>query len=412
MAPRASHIFRASRGTKPAIKLGIAAVIVFTAGLLWSGSMAIISPVAAEELEYDKSIFIGDEPVHLAWSRDSRNVAVWASHGTISVMDVESGSMRRIPNSMHAVESLAWSNDGRFIAIDNGPELRILDVHTYAEIFHLNASQADIRFGGPIIFSSDNMSLLVVSSAPHSALLYRIDLKTSDVTTAIALPSVPGARSFAKNGRIIRNDGKSFLSIVVTSYQRETPPKLSCHIFNLTTSSLSEQSVSINRRVIARSDGVTPLARTINVGGCNYIPNVDSVAVWRDAIAFAEQPPPHSVLQDFVSDPIFRAADRDIEVIDLSSKESVANFVGSATHDGDTADFDTHPNKPLIVASVVHAHSKLSPAVSVIRLFDSRNGHQVASVEAPPSIWKVRFSPDGNRIAVISGSAVRIYRVR
>jgi WD40 repeat protein len=373
---------------------------------------AAANEAARSSIHFEKELNIKSSGLSaFTWSPDSQFIAFTnRMTGVAGVVNVASGRVNLFSGKpVQGLQAIAWSSDGRLVAIENASQVRLISVFDNA-IIHEYDLGAQLYLGDDIIFSSDGASILInnIATTFQTPLIYRLNIKDGNVETAIAVPYTM-RRVSIRSASFRAVGGQIYLSALMTlgdeDIIKDPLPNGSfleihlqnpvCHIYSLSGNGnmLSHRSLYLKAY---DSEGVETRAQRRFTFGCHYSVPTGTVIVGRTSlnqITGSEH--------DANENQIFG-------VFDLTTGKLKAQFGdASIPENGNFAFFDLHPSLPWAVTSSNFVGLWKLPEGELIARENIPGGNR-----PPNSLREPRFSPDGMRVAFRrSNGTIQIYKI-
>lgn len=359
------------------------------------------------------------------WSLDSKRIAYvnW-KFGTVSIVDVDSGKTTDIPGvQLEGVHNLAWSLDGKLLALASGTELKIVRIAD-AKII----SKTDVikikhswhpSFGPEMAFSRDGTRLLFLDynglwlpSVPEQD---RIVLGAFDLATNLFEPLLraplgmqSGIGVLAGSSRFQWHEGRLYFSAAVartdiirlpetiidrTIYGATLIP-VNCYVFDLGEDG---QHVESTRSVAFPPPGQGKTDGSNFIHSCRYSPTAERLVVEHTRLG----PPPYYKQEERLYEAV-RVGTGD-EGVQFRPEPTGRVFLGNMV-------LELVPSRPWALVLGKPKEEKIDALI----LWDFINGREVSRLGLDGgSLYLPLVAPDGSRIAfgVRDGSRIAIYKL-
>ncbi|MDR3449388.1 MAG: hypothetical protein P4M15_06535 [Alphaproteobacteria bacterium] len=346
-----------------------------------------------------------------AWSPESGRIAYTHAAGRIRITSLESGNVSAdFESNMQRIESIAWSSNGQFLAINSATKLTILKADNFEIINSVDVQDpqpdgAYIRFKRSAFFEDGSALLLENynqgSGDTANIVLYRFDLGTGVLKPALTRPNRGDVRDLWDGGIFQRHMGHLYYSSVAyRGAERIFTHKIvghedrgviltpaTCFVFDFEART-DEPSV---RSMAFPPQGQLPMSIAEYIASCEYSPSSDRVVVIRQSPFFMDGVPALAL----------GPLNRFYESHDLAAIGPSPEFGGTpAPEEGQIAlpPLAFHPTKPWLLSVARPTTGKL------LTVWDVASGHALSRVRAIGEInGEIRISPDGHRAAAVTG---------
>jgi hypothetical protein len=352
-----------------------------------------------------------------SWSPDSRRIAYlkW-NLGEVGIVDIATGKITDIPGlNLRGLRNFAWSSDGNLLAVNSGPELKIVRLSDSKITNHVNVFEpgfdSNVRFGEAMAFSKDGTKLLFENPNNYDhIILARYDLATNTIEPMLRSPfEARRASPLVGSGRFQRQGDRLHFSVGIrrddevvrqskiignTDYGRALRP-VTCFVFDLADGSgvVEIRSMDFPPPGHEQADG------SKDIVDCRYSTASDSFVVRRRyPLIFDGEVPPFPKSQGSF-----------YEGIKVGATEKGRSFPTGESPEQRSfyRDYELHPFQPWAVTLAYPPQHN-----GVLTVWDFVTGEALARVELDIPLFSFAISPDGGRAAFSTrlGDRISVYR--